>query len=116
MYRRSGQPRHPDQRPRGKLISGRPTGVRVTPFGGHVTRVASRSGFDQIQPAARAQPRHAGRSATACSACRSGDTLVVTKLDRLARSLPDARDILAELTARNVRLSVGGSIHDPTDP
>jgi DNA invertase Pin-like site-specific DNA recombinase len=25
-------------------------------------------------------------------ACRTGDTLVVTKLDRLARSLPDARD------------------------
>jgi DNA invertase Pin-like site-specific DNA recombinase len=25
--------------------------------------------------------------------CRAGDTLVVTKLDRLARSLPDARDI-----------------------
>ena len=29
----------------------------------------------------------------ALAACRSGDTLVVTKLDRLARSLPDARDI-----------------------
>jgi hypothetical protein len=42
--------------------------------------------------------------------------LVVTKLDRLARSLPDARDILDELTRRNVRLSLGGSIHDPTDP
>ena len=28
----------------------------------------------------------------------------------------DARDILAELTARNVRLSLGGSIHDPNDP
>jgi DNA invertase Pin-like site-specific DNA recombinase len=42
--------------------------------------------------------------------------LVVTKLDRLARSLPDARDILDELTKRNVRLSLGGSIHDPTDP
>ena len=27
----------------------------------------------------------------ALAACRSGDTLVVTKLDRLARSLPDAR-------------------------
>ncbi len=25
------------------------------------------------------------------AACRAGDTLVVTKLDRLARSLPDAR-------------------------
>jgi DNA invertase Pin-like site-specific DNA recombinase len=41
---------------------------------------------------------------------------VVTKLDRLARSLPDARDILDELTKRNVKLSLGGSIHDPTDP
>jgi DNA invertase Pin-like site-specific DNA recombinase len=41
---------------------------------------------------------------------------VVTKLDRLARSLPDARDILDELTRRNVKLSLGGSIHDPTDP
>jgi hypothetical protein len=40
----------------------------------------------------------------------------VTKLDRLARSLPDARDILDELTKRNVKLSLGGSIHDPTDP
>lgn len=35
---------------------------------------------------------------------------------KLARSLPDARDILAELTAKNVRLSMGGSIHDPSDP
>ena len=52
----------------------------------------------------------------ALAACRSGDTLVVTKLDRLARSLPDARDILDELTKRNVMLSLSGSIHDPTDP
>jgi DNA invertase Pin-like site-specific DNA recombinase len=52
----------------------------------------------------------------ALAACRAGDTLVVTKLDRLARSLPDARDILDELTRRNVKLSLGGSIHDPTDP
>ena len=52
----------------------------------------------------------------ALAACRPGDTLVVTKLDRLARSLPDARDILDELTRRNVKLSLGGSIHDPTDP
>ena len=29
----------------------------------------------------------------ALAAYRAGDTLVVTKLDRLARSLPDARDI-----------------------
>jgi DNA invertase Pin-like site-specific DNA recombinase len=52
----------------------------------------------------------------AMAACRGGDTLVVTKLDRLARSLPDARDIVAELTAREVKLSLGGSVHDPTDP
>jgi len=52
----------------------------------------------------------------ALAACRSGDTLVVTKLDRLARSVPDARDIVAELTARGVRLQLGGSVHDPTDP
>lgn len=45
-----------------------------------------------------------------------GDTLVVTKLDRLARSVPDARDLVDELTARKVRLNIGGSVHDPTDP
>jgi DNA invertase Pin-like site-specific DNA recombinase len=48
--------------------------------------------------------------------CRAGDTLVVTKLDRLARSLPDARDIVDELTTREVKLNLGGSVHDPTDP
>jgi len=37
----------------------------------------------------------------ALAACRRGDTLVVTKLDRLARSVPDARDIVDELTATN---------------
>ena len=52
----------------------------------------------------------------ALAACRGGDTLVVTKLDRLARSLPDARDIAAELTTRKVKLNLGGSIHDPEDP
>lgn len=52
----------------------------------------------------------------ALAACRAGDTLVVTKLDRLARSLTDARDIVAELSERSVRLSLAGSIHDPVDP
>ena len=40
---------------------------------------------------------------------------MVTKLDRLARSLPDARAIADELTARGVALKLGGSIYDPTD-
>ena len=45
----------------------------------------------------------------ALAACRAGDTLVVTKLDRLARSLPDARDIVDELTARDIKLNLGGA-------
>jgi DNA invertase Pin-like site-specific DNA recombinase len=49
------------------------------------------------------------------AAVRKGDTLVVTKLDRLARSLPDARDIAHELTRKGVSLSLGGSVYDPTD-
>jgi DNA invertase Pin-like site-specific DNA recombinase len=52
----------------------------------------------------------------ALAACRAGDTLVVTKLDHLARSLPDAREILADLTTRQVRPSFAGTVHDPTDP
>jgi len=43
----------------------------------------------------------------ALAACREGDTLVVTKLDRLARSLPDARAIADELTAGQVRPQPG---------
>jgi DNA invertase Pin-like site-specific DNA recombinase len=52
----------------------------------------------------------------ALTACREGDILVVTKLDRLAHSLPDARAIAEVLTVRQVRLSLGASVHDPTDP
>lgn len=54
--------------------------------------------------------------AQALAAVRAGDTLVVPKLDRLARSVPDARTIGDELTARGVKLSLGGSIYDPSDP
>src|SRR3954451_14380478 len=36
----------------------------------------------------------------ALAAVRAGDTLVVPKLDRLARSVPDARTIADELVAR----------------
>ncbi|MEU9562251.1 recombinase family protein [Streptomyces sp. NPDC048161] len=52
----------------------------------------------------------------ALAAVRVGDTLVVPKLDRLARSVPDARDIGDTLVARGVRLSLGGSVYDPADP
>ncbi len=52
----------------------------------------------------------------ALAAVRSGDTLVVPKLDRLARSVPDARDIGDSLAARGVKLSLGGAVYDPADP
>ena len=41
---------------------------------------------------------------------------MVPKLDRLARSVPDARAIADQLLARGVRLQLGSSIHDPHDP
>jgi DNA invertase Pin-like site-specific DNA recombinase len=47
---------------------------------------------------------------SALAALRDGDTLVVPKLDRLARSVPDARAIGDSLAARGVRLSLGGSV------
>lgn len=52
----------------------------------------------------------------ALAAVRDGDTLVVSKLDRLARSVPDARDIADRLAARGVKLALGSSVYDPTDP
>lgn len=52
----------------------------------------------------------------ALAAVRSGDTLVVPKLDRLARSVPDARAIGDSLAERGVKLQLGSSVHDPSDP
>lgn len=54
--------------------------------------------------------------AQALAAVRAGDTLVAPKLDRLARSVPDARAIAAELEERGVSLALGRQIHDPSDP
>ncbi|MFB8387476.1 recombinase family protein [Microbacterium sp. NPDC055910] len=72
-------------------------------------RTSTRSRTDRHQPA-----RPGLREAPA--AVRTGDTLVVTKLDRLARSVKDARDIADELTTKGVALNLGGSRYDPTDP
>jgi len=52
----------------------------------------------------------------ALAALRADDTLVVTKLDRLARSVPDARAIADTLQARGIRLALGTTTYDPTDP
>ena len=52
----------------------------------------------------------------ALTAVRAGDTLVVPKLDRLARSVPDARAIADQLLERGVKLALGRALYDPDDP
>jgi DNA invertase Pin-like site-specific DNA recombinase len=52
----------------------------------------------------------------ALAACRDGDTLVVTALDRLGRSVRDLHDIADELAAKGTRLEAGGVTYDPGDP
>ncbi|MCL4125304.1 UNVERIFIED_CONTAM: hypothetical protein GTU68_000508 [Idotea baltica] len=52
----------------------------------------------------------------AVAAVRQGDTFVVPKLDRLARSVPDARAIADQLEAKGVKLALGASVYDPSDP
>ena len=52
----------------------------------------------------------------ALAAVRQGDTLVVAKLDRLARSVPDARAIADQLSTKGVRLALGQTVYDPGDP
>ena len=41
---------------------------------------------------------------------REGDTLVVPKLDRLARSVPDSRAIADQLRERGVKLALGRTL------
>ncbi|WP_139277831.1 recombinase family protein [Rhodococcus marinonascens] len=52
----------------------------------------------------------------ALAACRAGDILLVSKLDRLGRSAVDLHTIAAELEKKGTRLSINGAIHDPADP
>ena len=47
---------------------------------------------------------------------RQGDTLVVPKLDRVARSVPDARAIADRLRELGVKLALGRALYDPGDP
>ncbi|TFD63557.1 recombinase family protein [Cryobacterium ruanii] len=69
-------------------------------------RPAGLTGANRARPGRREAP----------AACRDGETPVVTKIDRLARSLLGARDIVDELTRREAKRSIGGSVHGPTDP
>ena len=52
----------------------------------------------------------------ALAAGRAGGTLVVPKLDRLARSVPDARAIADQLRERGVKLALGRALYDPDGP
>lgn len=47
---------------------------------------------------------------------RDGDVRVVPKLDRLTRSVPDARAIAEQVEKKGVKLALGASVYDPTDP
>jgi len=64
------------------------------------------SGINRARPALGA----------AMAACWAGSRLVITGLDRLARSVPDARDIVTNLADRHVTLVIGESVYDPSDP
>jgi DNA invertase Pin-like site-specific DNA recombinase len=65
--------------------------------------------FDRNEPGTAKSQRSDGR-------LPADDTQVVTKLDRLVRSLPDRRAIVEDLAGRQVKLSLGRSVRDPTDP
>mgnify|MGYP001355185748 CR=1 FL=1 len=51
----------------------------------------------------------------ALAAVRSGDTLVVPKLDRLARSVPDARSIADLPSQPRAKLALGPGFYDPAE-
>lgn len=52
----------------------------------------------------------------ALTALREGDVLVVTKLDRLSRSLVDSHRIAQRVAESGAALQIGSSVHDPSTP
>jgi DNA invertase Pin-like site-specific DNA recombinase len=52
----------------------------------------------------------------ALAAVHAGDTLIVPKLDRFARSVPDARALADLIISRGARLQIGPTLYDPKDP
>ena len=52
----------------------------------------------------------------ALAAVRDGDTLVVPKMDRLARNVEDTLQIVRKLTERGVIFQMGHTVYDPHDP
>jgi len=52
----------------------------------------------------------------ALAAVHAGDTLIVPRLDRFARSVPDARSLADLIIRRGARLQIGSTVYDPADP
>jgi DNA invertase Pin-like site-specific DNA recombinase len=52
----------------------------------------------------------------ALAALRDGDTLCVTKLDRLGRSVKDLHALADTIKDKGAKLQIGSTVHDPTDP
>src|SRR3954453_24260025 len=52
----------------------------------------------------------------ALAAVRTGDMLVVPKLDRLGRAGPDAPVVAVPLIGGGVKRALGASVYDPADP
>jgi len=52
----------------------------------------------------------------ALAAVHAGDTLIVPRLDRFARSVPDARSLADLIISRGARLQIGSAVYDPADP
>jgi len=73
-------------------------GLGVAPSG--IYRDEGKTGTTRDRPGLRA----------ALAACRSGDTLVVTALDRLSRKTIDALNISQELWDRDVSIGVAGMV------
>lgn len=60
--------------------------------------------------------RHRPALDRALAELRPGDELVVTKLDRLGRSLRDLLDLADQIREKGAVLSVGQTTYDPDDP
>ena len=77
-------------------------------------RFAEMYGFQWMTMAASRLPGHA--VVLALADAREGDTPVVPKLDRLARSVFDAHAIADQLRKRGVKLALGQALYAPGDP
>ena len=64
------------------------------------------AGCDPIRSEKRSGTTVAGRAElrTVLDVLREGDTLTITRIDRLARSIGDLQDIVRELRAKGVKL------------